>query len=413
MAVSLEALPEPLRPRVGPDAPPPMRMMVARALLPIPPNDLFSALAYLATAETGELQSTARKSLSEMPSGVVQGIVEALEHPELLDFALRQFVDDEDLAQGLILNRHMPDESIEWAAHRVSGRLVELIGNNQARVIRHPALIEAIYFNPQSPMTLVSRVFETGVRAGLDLHHIPGYREIYESIFGKDAADKLDAASDNLRGEELDDETRQQLASELPEQTPEPDESGLSDDELVEAMKLLTEADDEEEEEEEENPLRPRATQEAAAEKEKDEKKKPMHALIEEMSIPMKIRTALVGNKAARAILIKDSKLIVALAVLKSPQIQENEIKSFCKNKALSDRIITVIARNRDWSKSPTIQLLLIKHPKTPAGFTNRWIRTLSLKELKDISRSRDVSGHVQRMAKNIIRQRQSGTKKR
>jgi hypothetical protein len=389
-----------------------MRMMVARALLPIPPSDLFAALAYLATTESGELQTTARKSLAEMPSGVVQGIVDSLEHPELLDFALRQFVDDEELAQGLILNRHTPDESIEWAAHRVDSALVELIGTNQARIIRHPALIEAIYFNPKSPMTLVSRVFETGARAGIDLHHIPGYQEIYESIFGKEAAAKLDAATDNLRGEELDEETLKKLASELPDEIVEHDQSSMSDEELVEAMKLLTEEDDDDDEEEE-NPLQSRS--EAAdkqKEKEKEEKKKPMHALIEEMSIPMKIRTALVGNKAARAILIKDSKLVVALAVLKSPQIRENEIKSFCKNKALSDRIISVIARNREWSKSPTIQLLLIKHPKTPAGFTNRWIRVLSMKELKDISRSREVSGHVQRLAKNIIRQRQGGGKR-
>ncbi len=416
MAVSLEALPEGLRSRVGPEAPAPMRMMVARALLPIPPSDLFSGLAYLASNESGDLQSAARKSIADMPSGVVEGILDSIEHPELLDFALRHYVDDENFASKIILNRATPDDAIEWAAHRVPAGLIELIANNQARIIRHAPLVEAIYFNPASPMAIVSRVFETGVRAGLELHHIPGFREIYESIFGKEAASKLDAAADNLQGKELDEDTIQKLAAELPEEVEDHGSSSMSDEAMAAAMQILTQEEEEEEEEEEvdERLLSPadrraREAKEKEKEKAKDEKQKPMHALIEEMTVPMKIRTALVGNKAARAILIKDSKLIVAMAVLKSPQVQENEIKSFCKNKALSDRIITAIARNRDWSKSPAIQLLLIKHPKTPAGFTNRWIRTLRVKELKDISRSRDVSGHVQRLAKNIIRQRQSG----
>ena len=312
-------------------------MMVARALLPIPPSDLFAGLAYLATNEDGELQTEARKSISDMPKSVVSGIIDSIDHPDLLDFALRQYVNDTDFATSIILNRHTPDESIEWAAHRVPAGLIELIGNNQARIIRHAPLIEAIYFNPASPMALVSKVFETGVRAGLDLNHIPGYREIYESIFGKEAASKLDAATDNLHGDGLDESTRKQLAAELPDEVEDDGASSMSEEDLAAAMQILTSDDDDDADDEvDERRLTPAQRREQEKkEKEKEEKQKPMHALIEEMTVPMKIRTALVGNKAARAILIKDSKLIVAMAVLKSPQVQENEIKSFCKNKAL------------------------------------------------------------------------------
>lgn len=392
MLVPLNALPEQLQPRVGPSAPAPLRMMVARALVPMGPDDLFRALSYLASNERGELGDTAKKSLSEMPEGVVSGVVAGLDSPELLDFALRQYVEVEAVAEKLLLNAQTPDEAVEWAAKRVRGRLITIIGNNQERIVRHAKLVEAVYYNPEAPMAVVSRVFETAVRSGLDLHHIPGFREIYESIFGSVEAEKATVES-APHLEELQIEV-----DELPEDLPEPEVAGVGEDDFLTA---LSEASKEEDE--------------AAASGAEDDRgdRKPLHVTIAEMNIPQKVRLALVGNKQARAILIKDSKAVVALAVLKSVQLTDHEVASFAKNKALSDRIVTTIARNREWTKKTAIQMSLIQHPKTPPTFTNRWIRGLSARDLKGLSKSRDVPGHVSRLAKNLLQQREQSKNKR
>lgn len=371
-----------------------MRMMIARALLPMGPKDLFLSLAYLVTNESGELSETALKSLKDMPDSVVGNVIKETSDPTLLEFVLREFVDDDAKAQAALLNTATPDEAVEWAARRVSGKLVELIGNNQARIIRHAPLVEAIYFNPEAPMRVVSRVFETGVREGLDLSHIPGFSEIYTSIFGEEAGKKLEDAERANRGQ-IDKQVIAEFLAELPPEEALPDFSddveAMPEDDFAEAMRRAAQEEDEE-----------------AAEGKEEEAghKKPLHALVKEMSIGQKIRLGLVGNKTARGLLVKDPKPIVALAVLKSPQITEDEIALFAKNKSISDRVIMAIARNAKWVKMKQIQLSLVKHPKTPAAMSNRWIRALSERELKDLSRSRDVPGHVSRLAKNLLSQR-------
>ncbi|MBT9561114.1 MAG: hypothetical protein IV100_34135 [Myxococcales bacterium] len=407
LPISLDLVPEAIRRRVGPEAPEPMRMMLARALLPMPPADLFIALVYLGSTTTGELRDTALKSLTDMPKGVVSGLIKDSKVPELLDFAARHYFDDAAHLQTLALNAATPDSTIEWIARRGKGPILELIGNNQARIVRHSALVEAIYFNTDAPMALTTRVFETAVRNGLDLSHIPGYREIVEAIFGREAAQKLAGPDEPLPVEEVPPE-------EVPPEEKPPEEKkkdaatsedddghpGIAD-ETFEAVMAAVSSDDSTVDLE---------TAEAAMAT-KQVSKKPLHAIIEEMNVPQKVRLALVGNKGARALLIKDSKLVVCLAVLKSPQVTEGEVAQYAKNKALSERVITMICRNRDWTRAASTQLSLIKHPKTPPTFSIRWVRALSSRDLKELARSRDVPGYIARLAKNLLTQRDQGKK--
>ncbi len=416
MTLPIDAIPEALRKRVGPDAPEQMRMMLAKALLPMPPADLYAVLCYLSSSTAGEVQATARKSLADMPKPVVEGVLKDAREPRLLEHALRENIGDERLVQVLLLNAGLPDTAVEWAARRVKGGLLDLIASNQARVVRHSKIVEAIYFNPDAPMALTNRVFETAVRAGIDLSHVPGYREIYESIFGKEAAKKLggeaelppepEPTPEEEKDEEKDkeEEKKQDLPPEVQAALAEDNEHdakpGIEDDLFASVMAVATTDD----------------TKKSAEDAEKDAEsarvgQKPMHALIEEMNVPQKVRLALVGNKTARAILIKDPKVVVAMAVLKSPQITDGEVAGFAKNRALSDRIIQIICRNRDWTRTKAIQLSLIKHPKTPMTFSNRFVRALSARELKEVARSRDVPGHVARLAKNLLQASQQGGK--
>ena len=418
LPITLDIVPEPIRKRVGPEAPEPMRMMLARALLPMPAADLFTALVYLASTTTGELRDAALKSLTDMPKGVLSGLVSDCQVPELLDFAARHFVLDEGYIQTVVLNAATPDSTIEWIAKRGKGPILELIGNNQARIVRHPALVEAIYFNTDAPMALTTRVFETAVRNGIDLSNIPGYREIVEAIFGREAAQKLAGADEPQHVEEVPAEevpaeevpaeevpAEEKLPEEKPKDTPTSDDDdghpGIAD-ETFEAVMAAVSTDDSTVDIE---------TAEAAVAT-KQVSKKPLHALVDQMNVPQKVRLALVGNKGARALLIKDSKLVVALAVLKSPQVTEGEIAQYAKNKALTERVITFICRNRDWTRAASTQLSLIKHPKTPPTFSIRWVRALGARDLKELARSRDVPGYIARLAKNLITQREQGKKK-
>jgi hypothetical protein len=116
---------------------------------------------------------------------------------------------------------------------------------------------------------------------------------------------------------------------------------------------------------------------------------------------------ALVGNVTARTILIKDSMQVVCTAVLSNPGLTRKEVSVFAKNKAIRESVIHAICRNREWTRSSQVQLALIIHPKTPPTNVNRWIRSMAPKILKDLSRSKEVSGYVSRLAKNILDQKE------
>ncbi len=396
MPISLSTLPEALRPRIGPDAPAPMRMMVARALLPMGPEDLFAALAYLVTNEQGPLKDAAQNSLKEIPKGVIATALKGTQSVDLLDFTVRQWHDDDGLVEAVLLNPLTSDDTFEWLARRAKGRALELISNNQARIIRHGAIVEAVFYNPEASMALVNRVFETGVRNGLSLEHIPGYKEIYESIFGKKPEARTTAQAQPAQ-QTLDPELEPELQTELlVDETFTRDELvvGVDDDDFVKLLSAVAQ---------EEDPRAPVSDGKGETSN--------LGALVLKMSVPQKIRLALMGNQTARGLLIKDPKNTVAMAVLRNQRITEKEVAGFAKNKAMSDQVIQAICRNREWTRSPLVQKSLLHHPKTPPMFINRSIRSLSVKELKDLSKSREVPGYVSRLAKGVLAQREAGKK--
>jgi hypothetical protein len=398
MAIPLQSLPQTLQKRVGPDAPDAMRTMVSKALMPMGPEELFLALGYLATNEKGELATDARRSLQTIPSSVLQGVLRKSRDVDVLDFAVHEYNHDEMIVELLILNPHVPDVAIEWLARRVSGRLLTIIATNQERIVRHAQLVEAIYYNPEAPMIVVQRVFETAVRSGLSLHHLPGFREIYISIFDKEPTTD-DPLQDDL--EELPIELELPPSADAepePAAAPLPDidfgEEGIEDDDY---LRVLREAALEEDEG-------------MAASESSDTGtalSESLYQRVRKMTIAQKVRLALVGGAMARALLIRDPKIVVAMAVLKSPKLTVKEIASFAKIKSTTDQVIQAICRNREWTRNYRIQFSLLCNPKTPVMFTNRWIRNVTDNDLKKISRSHEVPGHVIRLAKNIINQKE------
>ena len=389
MAIPLHVLSDSIQSRVGPDSPIAMRSMVAKALMPMGPEDLFLALGYLASNESGELAKDATKSLQGMPHAVLQGVLKKTRDPDVLDFAVRTYSNDEELIELLLLNPHSPDAAIEWAARRVSGRLLTVIATNQERIVRHAPLVEAIYYNPEAPMIVVQRVFETAVRHGLALHHLPGYREIYISIFDKEPvsqdAETTEAESLPL---EVQEPSLEDLAAAI-----DSDEPGVEEDEYMQILRAAAS--------EEDDAVADTAEEEGGA------MARSLYQRVRAMNIAQKVRLALIGNGMARALLVRDPKIVVALAVLKSPKITEKEVATYAKAKSSTDHVIQAICRNREWTRNYRIQLSLLENPKTPPMFTNRWIRNVTGNDLKRLARSRDVPGHVVRMAKNIIRQKE------
>lgn len=405
LKITQDNLPDISRVAASPDSPPERRLLLARAAVPMNPVDVVTTVAFLTEDPADLVSKAARETLAAMPFGVLGEALKVCTAPEVLDTVARRMPSDrQDLWEVVIQNRSTADETVAWIASRAEGHLIDIIANNKMRVQRSSKIVEAVYFNPGARMGLVLNLLEDAVRLGVDISAIPGWEEIVESIHGKDA---VKAAKQGLGLPIIEAEPVVSEAPDEPGVEPElldgdkepapvyevPDEGlgddgeapgGVDDDTFARFLKDHLE--------------------DSGQEAEKDG---PMGgnllAELNKMSVPQKVRLALLGSESVRRELIRDTRRIVYMSVLKSPRLSEKEVGDFAKNKALNEEIIRTIAINREWTSSYAVKMALVSHPKCPGQLAVNFLRLMQPKDVKGIARSHDVPGFVARAAKQLL----------
>ncbi len=125
------------------------------------------------------------------------------------------------------------------------------------------------------------------------------------------------------------------------------------------------------------------------------------------LKVAEKIKMGLTGDKEWRSLLIKDSNKLVQGAVMKNPRITDGEVIMVAKNKQSSDEMIRLILLNKDWMKLYEIKKALVWHPKTPLPKALRLVGFLTLKDLKDLVRSRSVQTAISTAARKEVERKQ------
>ena len=391
---------------LDPETDPKRRALLAAAALPMPPDVLLPALVILSHDADEAIRQRATTTLREQPPELLGPMVLTFSNADLLSLLGELVVrmGDEELATAVLTNPGTPDETVAHVAAKASARLTDLISQNQVRLIRCPDIIKALYFNEQTPMAVVTRAIETAVRNDVDLSHLPGADKIRASILG--------GPEPTVEGEP---EAPVEIPPELMEEAPKPEPevpvfppAGAQDDAVAigddEFMRLLAEAASDE-------GLFAVASQGAGPEPDADpdvlRPEKSIWNLVRTMSVAQKVRLALVGNMAARSVLVKDPKKLVALAVLDSPRLTEREVQDFARNKSLADDVVRRIAYNRDWTRNLQLQRRLLSNPKCPPSKGLEFVKNMSVRDLKDISHDRDVPAFVGRQAKALLAMRE------
>ena len=121
------------------------------------------------------------------------------------------------------------------------------------------------------------------------------------------------------------------------------------------------------------------------------------------MTLPQKIRLALVGNQEARNLLIHDPNKVVALAVLRNPKIGEDEIVMYAQLRSLAEDVFSAMAKNKIWIKNYHIKLALVSNPKAPLSLSIKLLDHLHDRDLRNISRSKNVSYILARTAARLL----------
>jgi hypothetical protein len=129
-----------------------------------------------------------------------------------------------------------------------------------------------------------------------------------------------------------------------------------------------------------------------------------------ELKVAERIKLAMTGDKEWRKILVKDPNKLVHGAVLRNGRVTEGEVLMVAKNRTSSDELVRLILLNRDWLKHYEIRKALVAHPKTPLAKALRFVSELSLRDLKELARSRNVANVIAVAArKELTRKMQRG----
>lgn len=232
--------------------------------------------------------------------------------------------------------------------------MVDIICNNQQRLLRHPAIVDSLGDNPLTGRAQIDRILSF---LGLE-------RDDADSL---DNADRIDDWPD---AEEITDEAAQAALTAL-----------LGDDVSDFGASLLE--DDEEELSEED--------------------RGNLYKRIGTMSVMQKIKLARMGNKEARGLLIRDKNKIVATAAIRSPRINDSEIANYAKSRNLCEEVIRAIASNREWTRNYQVKLGLATNPKCSPPTAMKLLIHLQDRDLRMIMKSRDVPSAISAHARRIL----------
>jgi hypothetical protein len=147
---------------------------------------------------------------------------------------------------------------------------------------------------------------------------------------------------------------------------------------------------------------------EAALEAEPDlAKRQTLLQRLATMTVSQRVQFAIKGGAEARRTLIRDSNKVVQRAVLQSPRLTDQEVEAFAAMSSLTDEILRLIAKNRNFRKNYVVVRNLMNNPKTPLDVSLHMLPILNPLDLKRLCTNKNVPETLRTTANKLQRQRQ------
>lgn len=339
------------------DAPVEVRALAAAGALPLPPVELVTVLFVLCHDPEARVKDRARQSFERLPESVLSAALSGPANPAVLSFCAHAFRDHPERLERIALNPATGDDTIAFLASLPHKRVVEIVSNNQERMLRAPEIVEALGQNPFTGRAVIDRILGF---LGLERHA----HEVVEEEEAEELALEAPTPID-------DEEARAVLEAVLGE-----DVSGFAPELIQDDVRL------------------------------DEEKAKSLHALIQKMSVFDKVKLARVGNAEARALLVRDRNKLVAAAAVRSPKVQPQEIVAFAKARNVSDEVLRIIASSREWTRSYAVKLALASNPKCPQQWAIRFLGHLQERDLRAIMKSKEVPAAISSQARRLLQRK-------
>jgi len=380
-------------------APHQARLAAASGLLPLPQSDLLELLVALRQSDDAEIATAAKETLDEQDA---EDLLTAARSDEtsvaVLDY-LATLSQKPKIHEAVILNNKTSDQAVaDLASSTSDGALLELIANNQQRLVRFPKIIDAILTNSDRTQEAERRARETK-REFFEKER--GAQQIAQELRtrGKTAAAEFFESADLSEGLSVEDAWL--IAEHIEVSDADLDTSWLPSERYEELLA--------------ETPEEHAANFKRVIEYEKLElgevpaERVTLIKRITFMNARDRMKLGMKGDREARSILIRDSNRVVATAVIQNPRVSDQEVENIAAMRTVSDEVLRLIALNRNWARSYPIIHNLVRNPRTPIPTVVSTLPRIHTKDLKNLSQNRNVSEAVRRQALRLCEARSGG----
>lgn len=330
-------------------APKNVRMLLAGASLPLPPQQTLELVILLLKDADPAIAARAAHTLDSWDREELIRLLESADCPPAVPDYFAGAASDERILQAVAGSPAATGESTARLALTAPPSVLEKVLDNRVRILACPAILENAGRNPQAT---------PGIRRLIG--------EIQAEFFG---------------GKRTDYAVEEAAASEQVPEEPAAEEwlDAPPEDLSLEGL-----------------PEDPEARQ------------AELNRRITSLSTRQKVQHALFGNREIRMILVRDTNKEVAKSVLRSPKLTDNEVESIAVMRGVSEDILNEIAKSKNWTRSYAVVHNLVRNPKTPPAVSQRLMFRLRAPDLMLLTRDRSIPDAVRQYASRALKQRSS-----
>jgi hypothetical protein len=317
-----------------------LQVLAAQGILPLSAEELIPLQVRLAASGHELVASYARASLAQVEAHLASAFLAGGAGVEVLGYFAAES-EDPLVLETILRRRDTPRALLGDLAGRLPPDLQEILLLRQDAIVESPAILDALEANPQLSVYSRRRILE--------------YRE---HLLPRERAPEPSRAAEIAPEAELE-------AADLAE---------------IERVQSLP------------------------PEGEVDERTGLSEGQVRALPVPVRMKLTRGASRTLRNILLRDSNALVATSVLANSALSEDEIEQIAASRNVVDDVLSFIARRREWVARYNVVHNLVRNPRAPVGITVRLVARLSVKDLKNLARDRNVPDAVRSTADRLYK---------
>jgi hypothetical protein len=127
---------------------------------------------------------------------------------------------------------------------------------------------------------------------------------------------------------------------------------------------------------------------------------------IARLNVSERVQLAMKGGRDERFILIRDGCKVVAMAVLESPRVSDQEVETYASMKNVQEGVLRGIAGKRKFIKNYAVIRNLANNPRCPLDVQLTLMKNLLNNDLRSLSANKNVADTIRKLAMKMYRER-------